>query len=255
MVFSHLQATTLGWLFFAYYGCFAPVLEVAISIQADPRGRPGSQGVENTEASQAGSADALSASSGGEKPSSENHQGAIAAEIKHIESMHRAILANQSIEQWRFDTVRSRYLALLKRAGADRDVEEAIRVRLALVTRHEQAAEAARTMQTILAESHRRDREVAKVKRGIAAAGRSRARAYSAVGFMQPSAQRIDGRKLYILIANNGSTVAYLDMPAGLDTGPLVSQRVGVRGVPHFNEDLGTRLITVQDIDAIDARR
>jgi len=126
---------------------------------------------------------------------------------------------------------------------------------LTQVTRHEQAAEAARTMQTILAESHRRDREVAQVKQRIAAAGRSRPHAFSAVGFMQPSAQGIDGRKLYVLIAKNGSTVAYLDIPPGLDPDPLIAHRVGVRGVPHFNEDLGTRLITVHDMEEIEARR
>ncbi len=65
----------------------------------------------------------------------------------------------------------------------------------------------------------------------------------------------IDGRKLYVLIAKDGSTVAYLDIPPGLDIDPLVAHRVGVRGEPHFNEDLGTRLITVRDLETIGARR
>lgn len=190
-----------------------------------------------------------------EKPLVQKPPGGSASEIEEIEAMCRAILANQPIERWRFETVRARYQALLKRSGQDPAVEDAIRVRLALVTQHEQAAEAARTIQTILAESHRRDREVTQVKRRIAASGRSRARAFSAMGFMQPSTQRVEGRQLYVLIARNGSTVAYLDIPPGLDADPMVAQRVGVRGVPHFNEDLGARLITVRDIETIEAKR
>jgi len=254
MFVSASQVTALGWIVLAYYGHVGPLREPVCSVRADgPRGLV-SQGPQVRE-TRAVYVAARSAGSGDEEPPSENATGVSAAELENIEAMYRAILANQPIELWRFETVRSRYLALLKRAGDDPAVEDAIRVKLARVTRHEQAAEAARTMQAILAESHRRDREVAQVKRRIAAAGRSRAHAFNAVGFMQPSAQGIDGRKLYVLIANDGSTVAYLDIPPGLDPAPLVARRVGVRGVPHFNEDLGTRLISVRDVETIEARR
>ena len=37
---------------------------------------------------------------------------------------------------------------------------------------------------------------------------------------MQPSSQKIDGRKLFVLIGKNGGTVAYLDIPPGLDPEP-----------------------------------
>jgi hypothetical protein len=57
------------------------------------------------------------------------------------------------------------------------------------------------------------------------------------------------------LIGSDGSTLAYLDIPPGLDIDPLLAQRVGVRGDPHFNEDLGTRLITVRDVETMDPRR
>ena len=65
----------------------------------------------------------------------------------------------------------------------------------------------------------------------------------------------IDGRKLYVLIGKDGSTLAYLDIPPGLDIDPLLAHRVGVRGQPHFNEDLGTRLITVRDVEKLESRR
>ena len=180
---------------------------------------------------------------------------ALAAEIKAVDETHRAIRINQSIAQWRFEPVRSSYQAILKRSGNDPAIDEAIRLRLARVTQDEQAAEAARTIEKILEESHRRDQDVAAAKRRVAAAGRSHARAYSARGFVQASAEMIDGRKLYVLIANDGSTIAYLDVPPGLDIDPLLAQRVGVRGAPHYNEDLGARLITVRDVEKLDPRR
>ena len=92
---------------------------------------------------------------------------AIASEIKSIEAMRRAIETGRPIERWRFDSVRARYQALLKTASGEPAVEEAIRVRLARLTQHEQAAKAAATIQTILAESHRRDREVVELKRQL----------------------------------------------------------------------------------------
>jgi hypothetical protein len=240
-----VRATTLACMIFAYYGQ-----------RACARDGPGGphQPLGNG-AVQARSGDDLRAFPQDQNHQSQNQPDACATEIAEIESMHRAILANYPIERWRFETVRSRYMALLKRAGTDPDLEETIRVRLAGITRHEQAAEAARTIRTTLAESHRRDREVSRLKRRIAAAGHSHSEAYSAVGFMQSSDQVIDGRKLHVLIADNGSTVAYLDLPPGLDPDAFLARRVGVRGDPHFNEDLGARLITVRDIDSTEATR
>jgi hypothetical protein len=185
----------------------------------------------------------------------ENVPPAYAAEIKTVDDMHRSIRLNTSIAEWRFEQVRSRYQAILKRAGNDSAVEEAVRVRLGRVTNDEQAAEAARTIENILAESHRRDRDVAGERRRVAAASQSHVRAYSARGFVQASAEMIDGRKLYVLIANDGSTIAYLDVPPGLDVDPLLAHRVGVRGAAHFNEDLGARLITVRDVERLELRR
>jgi hypothetical protein len=254
MVPSLLQTAMLGLIVLAYYG--------QAEASPAPAGRPVAAVDDRSRSDRSAGARAPTSSASADSapfpagPSSSSNQlGGSEAEIGNIEAMHRAIMVNQPIARWRFETVRSRYLALLKRAGDNRALEEAIRVRLAQVTRHEQAAAAARSMQSILAESHRRDHEVATLKRRIAAAARSRARAYSAVGFMQSSAKGFDGRKLYVLIANDGLTIAYLDIPPGLDPSPLVAQRVGVRGVPHFNEDLGARLISVRDIEAIESRR
>jgi hypothetical protein len=182
---------------------------------------------------------------------------AITSEIRNIEAMRRSITAGGPVEQWRFQIVRAKYQALLKASANDPAVEEVIRIGLARVTRLEQASKAARTIQTILAESHRRDREVAQLERQFRSAStrRSGLRNYQAVGLMQASAQKVDGRKVFVLIGKTGATVAFLDIPPGLDPDPLLARRVGVRGVTHYSEELHARLISVRDLEAIESRR
>jgi hypothetical protein len=179
----------------------------------------------------------------------------VASEIASVESMQRSILVNQPIEQWRFDNVRARYQTLLKQAGTNSDIEEALRVRLAKVTRYEQASRAARTITTILAQSRERDRVVAAIQSRLAAKQSSPTPSYSAVGFLQRSSSMLDGHKVYALIGPTGSTVAYLDIPPGLDVNAHFAHRVGIRGVVHYNEDLGARLISVRDIEALGTTR
>jgi hypothetical protein len=179
----------------------------------------------------------------------------ISADLERIDGMFRAIVASQPVEQWRFETVRAGYQGLLKRFADRPDLEDALRARLASVTQHEQAARAARTIESILARSHRRDSELAGVRRDLDRQVRSRARAYDAIGFVQPSARKVDGHRIFALIGHEGSTIAYLDIPPGLDPEPFLARRVGVRGQAHFREDLGTRLISVRDLESIEARK
>lgn len=177
------------------------------------------------------------------------------SEIERLDAIQQAIISSQPIEQWRFETVRDGYQALLKRSSGQPTVEAAIRARLARVTRDEQASQAARKFRSILAESHRRDREIAQHKQTLARAERARARAFDAVGFIQPSARKVNGHKIFALIGGKGSTIAYLDIPPGLDPQPLLARRVGVRGQARFSEDLGTRLISVRDMESIEPKR
>ncbi len=177
----------------------------------------------------------------------------VAAEIRRIDAMHRAILAGQPIDQWRFDNVRAGYQSILKRAGENRAVEEALRDRLARITRHEQAAKAARTIQKTLAESRRRNVQVAGIQKRLAAIDGSPTHTYNAIGFIQPSSRVVEGRKLHALIGSNGSTLAYLDIPPGIDVDSLETRRVGILGVTHYNQDLGTRLITVRDVETLES--
>ncbi len=177
------------------------------------------------------------------------------AEIGRVNALHRSILAEQPIEHWRLDAVRSDYHTILKRWGDNRAVEEALRLRLARVTRHEQAAAAAREFQEVLARSRRRDAQVAQLQQRLAAVDRQRTLNYRAIGLVQPSSRVVDGRKLFSLIGADGKTIAYLDIPPGLDVEALGTRRVGVRGAVHYNQDLGTRLITVRDLEPVGTRR
>lgn len=179
----------------------------------------------------------------------------LSVEMDRLDGMFQAIVASQPIARWRFDSVRAGYQNLLRRSGDRAELEEALRARLARVTQHERAAKAAQTIESILAKSRRRDAEVAAVRRDLARFERSRARSYDAVGFIQPSARMVDGHKVFALIGREGKTDAYLDIPPGLDPNPFLAGRVGVRGQARFNEDLGTRLITVRDLENIEKKR
>ena len=152
MFVSGLQTTMLGLDALAYFGQVEPVREHARFISvAEPRRRrhrrtpalprPGTL-----------RGDRLGFRSGSETPPSENllrrDRGRDQESSRRCTARFWPIRRSSDGGSTR---VRARYLALLKRAGHDPAVEEAIRVRLARITRHEQAAEAARTIQTILA--------------------------------------------------------------------------------------------------------
>jgi hypothetical protein len=178
---------------------------------------------------------------------------AVAAEIARIEASHRAILS-QPIEHWRLESIRHRYEALLKRV-ADAASTQSIQARIDLVARHEAAAESARSIETILAQSRGRDRKLALYLRRLAKAEEPQQRPYDAKGMIQPSSRKVDGQKVFALIGPKGTAVAYLNIPAGLDPSQLTARNVGVRGSVHYDESLRAQLITVRDLEPLDERR
>jgi hypothetical protein len=182
---------------------------------------------------------------------------AITSELTTIDAKRLEIETGTPIERWRFDDVRARYQSLLRTALGDSVVENVIRERLEILTRREHAAEAATTIHTILAQSHNRDQDIVELRHRLRTSARkfARSRSYQATGFMQSSAQKIDGHKLFLLVGRNGETVAYLDIPPGLDPEPVLAHKVGVRGAAHYNGELQSRLITVRDLEKIDASR
>jgi hypothetical protein len=73
-----------------------------------------------------------------------------------------------------------------------------------------------------------------------------------AEGLVQPSSRQVEGRRVYALIGSEGSPIAYLDIPAGMDARPLVAKRVGVRGAVRHDETLGSKLIAVRDLESLE---
>ncbi len=177
----------------------------------------------------------------------------VAEEVTRIEASHRALL-RAPIEQWRLEPIRQRYQSLLRRVS-DPASGHAIRARLDQVGRQEEAARAAQAFQAALDQSRRRDQEVAQILRRVALSERDSERPYDAEGLVQPSSRTIDGQKVFALIGPEGTTLAFLDIPPGLDARPLVARRVGVRGVVHYDEHLRARLISVRDLEPLGARR
>lgn len=177
------------------------------------------------------------------------------AELDRLDRMHRSILVDQPVDRWNLQPVRAGYQELLTRWHDQPAIEEALRTRLARVTRHEQASAAAREFQAVLARSRQRDAQVALLERRLAELDLKRTVTYAAVGTVQPSARMVDGHQLHVLVGRQGQTIAYLDMPPGLDVEALGTKRVGVRGTIHYRQDLGTRLITVRDVETVGARR
>lgn len=174
------------------------------------------------------------------------------ADLRRIDGMLRAIVTGQPVENWRLGDVRAGYESLLKSRP---DLEDAVKSRLEQLARYERASKAAQRFIEIVSKSRRRDQEVAKAERKITSAAEASQKLYDAVGFVQPSSRKVNGRKVYALIGREGMAVAYLDIPPGLDPGPLLAHRVGVRGRARFNGDLGTRVIAVSDLENLEPRR
>jgi hypothetical protein len=178
---------------------------------------------------------------------------ATAAEIAQIELSHRAALGSP-IAAWQLDPIRQRYEVLLRRAG-DPASQRAIQSKLDLVARQAEASKSARTFETILERSRQRDRLLTLYLRRVDEARQPHQAPYDAVGLIQPSSRTVDGQLVYALIGPEGTTLAYLDLPSGLDPMPLYAHRVGVRGEVHYDERLRARLIAVQDLIPVDGRR
>jgi hypothetical protein len=181
------------------------------------------------------------------------------SELKSIDAMWKEIETDTPIDSWRFDGLRARYQALVKSHPGEPAVGNVIRDRLERLARRELAAKAAVTFEAILAQSRKRDREIVQLSRQLrirtSSANGARSNTYAAIGFMQSSAQKIDGHKLFLLVGRNGETLAHLDIPPGLDPEPILARKVGVRGVAHYNEELQSRLITVRDLQAVESTR
>lgn len=175
------------------------------------------------------------------------------AAIGQIEAMHR-MEVQRPVEQWHLSAVRTSYESLLKK-GVDPAVETAIRDRLGIVARHEELAQAAREVAAILERSRRRDADVARLEKRFASSERKERRPYAAEGIVQSSSRLVDGKRVLALIGPEGNAIAYLDVRDGLDASPFMARRVGVRGEPHYSEELRSQLISVSALEPLEMKR
>lgn len=178
---------------------------------------------------------------------------AIAAEIARIEASHRSLLVG-SLESWQLEPIKQRYEALLKQAKDSVSVQ-VVQAKLDEVTRQLEAAEAARSIESILQKSKTRDRKLALYLSRLALAEEPDKRPYDAQGMIQPSSRMLDGQKLYALIGPKGTPVAYLEIPAGLDASRYTTSNVGIRGTIRYDESLHSQLISVRDLEALTLSR
>jgi hypothetical protein len=117
------------------------------------------------------------------------------------------------------------------------------------------AVEAIRKFEEALERSRRIDAEVGQIKRKLADSRTLTERSYDAKGLLQASSRQVEGQKVHALIGPEGVPIAYLTIPPGIPASRLLARKVGVRGDVHYNETLGTRLITVRDLDTLDKPR
>ncbi|MDX2035652.1 MAG: hypothetical protein SFX72_03290 [Isosphaeraceae bacterium] len=174
-------------------------------------------------------------------------------ELVRIDASRRSML-REPLENWEFGPVLGRYRALMESVD-DPALRAKIERRIKLVEADARIADSARKLAALIKESRRRDGEVDRVREELHRRRQAALEAYTLVGLIQPSAKEIEGRRLHLLIGDDGATTAYLDIPPGVDLDGLLTRRVGVRGKIGYDDRLGARLIVVRDIEAIGRRR
>jgi len=177
------------------------------------------------------------------------------AEIAQLDREHREMVRNRPIRSWDFEGERARWQAVLERLASDSPARKGIQARLARLDRDEASAAAAREIEAILERGKRLDREVLAAERVLSRTGPRRARGYRLVGYLKPTSQMMDGRKLFALIGSDGLTKAYLDLPPGIEYESVVTRRVGIRGESHYSRDLNAPLISVRDLEPLPLAR
>lgn len=179
---------------------------------------------------------------------------AVNAELASIAVAYRSTRAGDP-EGWDLGPIRDRYAALLRQFGTDPAVKAAVGRRLARADADAAVAAKARAVGELLRQGDQRDGTVARVGRSAALARARSDRQYDAQGLLQPSSKRYRGQQVLALIGPEGRPIGYLTVPPGLPVDRYLARRVGVRGVVHFDEGLGARLISVRDLDLIEKAR
>ncbi len=176
------------------------------------------------------------------------------AELASITAMNRSI-KSESVENWDLAPVRVRYEALLRRYDGHSGVRAVVQPRLDQAVRDHEIGIKAQEFARLLRAGDDRDAEVAQIQRSAGQARTTTDRKFDAQGLLQPSSRRYRGQKVHALIGPEGKPISYLTIPPGLPINRFLARKVGVRGIVHFDEGLGARLISVRDLEVIEKVR
>lgn len=169
--------------------------------------------------------------------------------LDEIEADHRGAL-QAPMENWELGPIQDRYRSLLD-AHAEPGAKAAVQSRLDQVARQQKLSKDARDLRVVLDRSRDRDSAVAALLARKQAPRKPKPDPYDARGLLQPSSKQVEGQRVFALIADDGSTAGYLDLPAGLDPSTMVGHQVGVRGASRFDADLNARLFNVHDLEPL----
>ena len=176
------------------------------------------------------------------------------AELTSIAATARLIRGG-SVETWDLAPIRARYESLLRQYGGNPRVQAVVQPRLDQTNRAADLASKARKVAQILDQSEQRDAEVAQIQQSVNLARSQTERKFDAQGLLQASSRRYRGQKVLALIGPEGRPISYLTIPPGIAINRYLARKVGVRGIVHFDEGLGARLISVRDLEVIEKVR
>ena len=163
------------------------------------------------------------------RASQEKLADAIEAWRRSAEEEHRAML-RRPIEEWRTETITHLYQRILDQKNLTSAAAIIVRGRLAELKRQQEAARDAVAVDDLLRRGRNREESSGARKSKAKPSVPKKPRAFDAVGLLQPSSKLHDGAKVFALIARDGLITAYLDIPPGYDTRPLIARRVGAAG-------------------------
>lgn len=175
-------------------------------------------------------------------------------ELTSLGATTRSIKAG-AVEGWDLSPVRSGYESLLRQYDNNPRVKAAVQSRLDQINRDQNLTTKAREFARILRESDSRDAGVARIQRSVDQARTRTDRKFDAQGLLQASSRQYRGQKVLALIGPEGRPISYLTIPPGMPINRFLARKVGVRGVVHFDEGLGARLISVRDLEVIEKIR
>ncbi len=173
----------------------------------------------------------------------------IADELRRLDASVKGVLRGP-VEDWQFAALVGPYSELRDRATTS-EAKATVQARLDRIEAFERLAKSTSGFRLSYSKSRSLDRETDQFRGGISD---DEEQPFDAEGLVQASSKLVDGQRVYALIGKDGMTVAYLDIPAGLDATRWEGKRVGVRGPSRYDESLRAPLITVRDIEKLGSR-